>query len=213
VKQQYLFGKDVIKTISYNEGEIINDILQLHCETDIQLDPCYSIGNFYKRFDLKDPIYKHDINPQKPNVIKSNANSLPYPNNKFNTIMFDPPFLCGGSVQGKLGIIKTRFGFFGTMDALWEWYKECLKEFKRILAEGGILIFKNQDTVSSGIQYFSHVFIMTEAVKIGLYPKDLFILLAKQRVLSSKHSEQQHARKYHCYYWVFKNIKSRVKYE
>lgn len=28
----------------------------------------------------------------------------------------------------------------------------------------------------------SHVFIMNEAIKIGFYPKDLFILLAKNRL-------------------------------
>lgn len=77
---------------------------------------------------------------------------------------------------------------------------------------GGILVFKNQDTVSSAKQYFSHCAIMNMALKNNFYPKDLFILLAKQRIIGGMHHNQQHARKFHCYYWVFVNENSKVDY-
>ena len=50
----------------------------------------------------------------------------------------------------------------------------------------------------------SHVFIMNEAVKLGFYPKDLFILLAKNRLVADwQVKNQKNARKFHSYFWVF----------
>jgi hypothetical protein len=67
-----------------------------------------------------------------------------------------------------------------------------------------VLIFKCQDKVSGGKQYFSHCFIKEEAEKIGFYPKDLFILLAKNRIMADWQVEnQKNARKFHSYFWVF----------
>ena len=88
----------------------------------------------------------------------------------------------------------------------------CLVEYKRVLKPNGILIFKCQDTVSSGKQWFSHSHIMNMAVNVGFYPKDLFMLLAKNRIIGHNHSNQKHARKFHSYFWVFENRLSKVDY-
>lgn len=52
---------------------------------------------------------------------------------------------------------------------------------------------------------------MYEAIKYGFYPKDMFILLAKSRLNDGR--KQQHARKYHSYFWVFKKSKNKVNYD
>ncbi len=75
---------------------------------------------------------------------------------------------------------------------------------------GGIVIFKCQDVVSGGKQYFSHCWIMDEAIRFGFYPKDLFILIAKVRLNDGR--EQQHGRKYHSYFWVFEKKVCKVDY-
>jgi hypothetical protein len=67
-----------------------------------------------------------------------------------------------------------------------------------------VLIVKTQDTVSSGKQWFSHLYIMNEAERIGFYNKDLFILLAKNRIIGHNHKNQKHARKFHSYFIVLK---------
>ena len=81
-------------------------------------------------------------------------------------------------------------------------------EFWRILKDKGILIFKCQDKISSGKQYLSHYFIINEAIKIGFYPKDLFILLAKNRIIADwQKKNQKNARKFHSYFLVLeKNL-------
>jgi len=200
----------VIKSISYDQTEIINDIIKLHLDGNpIELDPTYSIGNFYKNNNIEDPIHKFDINPQREGVLCANSEDIPLDDSSVNSIMFDPPFLaCSGKSlsddDAKSNIITKRFSSYYSEKLLHEYYSKSLKEFYRLSKDKGILIFKCQDKVSSGKQYFSHIQVYNEAIKIGWYAKDLFILLAKNRIISSKHKNQQHARKFHSYFWVFK---------
>lgn len=206
----------IIKSISLDEQEIISNILKLHCNGgNIELDPTYSIGNFYKR-SLKQPIYKFDIKPQIDGVNFANAESLPLEDNLINVIMFDPPFLAttGKSLKQIEGnIINKRFGVYPNENLLHSFYKKALCELYRVCKVGGILIFKCQDKVSGGKQYFSHCFIFNEAIKIGWYPKDLFILVAKNRLIANWQLNQEHARKFHSYFWVFKKSDKVINYD
>ena len=84
----------LISSISYDQIEIIENILKLHTKDNtIDCDPTYSKGNFYKNGKIKEPKYKFDINPQTEDIIKADARSLPLDDNSVNCIMFDPPFL------------------------------------------------------------------------------------------------------------------------
>lgn len=207
---------ELIKSISYSQDEIIKNILKLHVPQNfIDIDPTYSKGNFYK--NIQQPKYKLDLYPKYDDVIKASTENLPFKNNTANCIMFDPPFLAtsGKSLNNgnnSINIINNRFGVFPNEKLLHEFYFESLKEFYRILNKKGILIFKCQDKISSGKQYLSHIIIIQQAIKIGYYPKDLFILLANNRIISGKHKNQIHARKFHSYFIVFEKIKNKVKY-
>lgn len=205
----------VIKSISHSERDIIQAILKLHCIGPIELDPTYSKGNFYK--GIEQPLHKFDLIPQTPDTMQASADSLPFPDFTFNTIMFDPPFLAtkGKSltIENDCNKINKRFGVFPTEKLLHDFYINCLREFYRLLNDDGILIFKCQDKVSSGKQYFSHIFIQQEAIKMGFYPVDIFILLAKNRIVADWQAKNQlHARKYHSYFWVFKKCKKKISY-
>lgn len=208
----------MIKTISYNQTEIINDILNLHVESGvIDCDPTYSTGNFYKKNNVPEPKLKYDLYPQIEGVEKANSENLPLDDNSIKTIMFDPPFVCskGPSLKEKKkgrNVISSRFSSYESVKQLWEYYKKSLSEFYRVMDKNGILIFKCQDTVSGGKNYFSHVYVMNEAIKTGFYPKDLFILLAKNRIIG-KYKQQQHARKYHSYFWVFQKRNINIPYD
>lgn len=208
---------EVIKSISHSDQEIIRNILKLHCKGPIELDPTYSKGNFYKD-GVEKPKYKFDLFPQTKDTIKANAEELPVRSDSINTIMFDPPFLAtkGKSLDevNDSNIIGKRFGVYPTEHALFSFYSKALSEFHRILKDDGILIFKCQDKVSSGRQYFSHVFIINEAVRVGFYCKDLFVLLAKNRLVPKwQLRNQKNARKFHCYYLVLQKTKRKVIYK
>ena len=202
---------DIIKSISYDQIEIIYNIIKLHCTCDIELDPCYSRGNFYKT-GIKEPMYKFDINPSGK-IKYGDCRKLPFQDNTFHTIMFDPPFLATTgkslSIQNESNRINKRFGVYSSEKELYSMYCDSMNEFHRLLNESGILIFKCQDKVSSGKQYWYHVDIINYARSIGFELKDLFILLAKNRIVANwQIAGQKNARKYHCYFLVFQKKRS-----
>lgn len=206
----------MIKSISFSEEEIISSIINLHCKTNIELDATYSKGNFYKGNLIK-PIYKFDLYPQIEGVLEANAENIPLESESITTAMFDPPFLATKgkslSINNGSNKINKRFGVYPTEKELHRFYVNALKEHFRLLKKDGILIFKCQDKVSSGIQYFSHNFIIQEAIKIGFYPKDMFILLAKNRIVADwQLKNQKNARKFHSYFLVLQKCKKIVQY-
>jgi hypothetical protein len=211
-------GIIIIKSISYEQSEIIKSILQLHVPNKtIDCDITYSKGNFYKNTGIPKPQYKFDINPQTEDTVQADAKNLPLEQNSMNCIIFDPPFLAttGKSLKedDKSNKINKRFGVFPSEIELHQFYIDVLTETNRILKDNGILIFKCQDKVSSGKQYISHCFIWQEAIKAGYYPKDLFVLLAKNRIVADwQLKNQKNARKFHSYFWVFEKNKKTIKY-
>lgn len=209
---------ELIKSISYDQSEIIKWILELHVPTHkIDLDPTYSKGNFYKGTGIEEPIYKFDIDPQIENVQYGDSRHLPLEDNSIMCEMFDPPFLAttGKSLKSEdtNNIINKRFGVYPSEQELHQFYIDSLREAYRILKDNGILIFKCQDKISSGKQYMRHCFIMNEAIKVGFYPKDMFVLLAKNRLVADwQLKNQKNARKFHSYFWVFQKCDKKINY-
>ncbi|MCM1530316.1 MAG: class I SAM-dependent methyltransferase [Alistipes sp.] len=207
---------ELIKSISYDQGEIIRNILKLHVpEGKIDCDPTFSTGAFYRNTGIDAPALRFDISPQRSDVVKADARKLPLADNSISCIMLDSPFLAtkGKSLKNSNGnIINRRFGVYPDEKSLHRCYSDMLAEAYRVLKPDGILVFKCQDKVSSGKQYMSHVYIMNEAVMIGFYPKDLFILLAKSRLVAAWQRNQKHARKFHSYFLVFQKNNRRIEY-
>lgn len=211
MNQQNMFN-DPIKSISYNNDEILENIIDLHCPGGFELDPTYSIGNFYKGH-IAEPKYKFDLHPRVNGVIRANAENLPLPAESVESIIFDPPFILGGNAKGfsrpddeNSCRIEKRFSALRNWDALRKFYTGAVFEFHRILKFKGIMVFKCQDVVTDGKNHFSHVYVMNEAVRAGFYPKDLFVLLAKNRLIGGGIKQQRHARKFHSYFWVFQKL-------
>jgi hypothetical protein len=195
--QKSLFNEH-IKSIGYNQSNILQDIMTLYCHDGFECDLTYSTGCFYK--SLPKPSFKFDINPQALDVVKATSCNIPVVNEAFKSVVFDPPFeICttGNGVQ------QRRFGYYKSLDALLNFYDESIKEIYRVLRKKGILVFKCQDLTKSSKNDFVHIAVHQKAAKHGFFALDLFILLAKQRIISPKHKNQKHARKYHSYLWVF----------
>ena len=75
----------MIKSISYDQGEIIRDILNLHVpEHKIDCDPTYSKGIFYTNTSIETPRYKFDILPYNDTVIYADCRNLPLDNCSLN---------------------------------------------------------------------------------------------------------------------------------
>ena len=87
----------MIKSINYNQHEIIRDILMLHNNNNsIDADITYSKGNFYGTFKdtdgneiiISQPNYKFDVFPLFDDVVKIEKDGkIPIEDNSINSIM------------------------------------------------------------------------------------------------------------------------------
>lgn len=198
----------MIPSISYDQHEILLWIRQLFLNGEqFECDPTFSKGNFYPNKmdviidDSVLPGYMFDISPQSDFSKQADCTNLPFINDFLVSLIFDPPFL---SKTGKGSIMKERFGEFPSMSALWKFYQKSAVEFKRILQPGGILVWKCQNTIMGGKQWWSVQFIISICEKLGLDLIDEFVLLSKHRMERTGKYTQRHARKFHSYFLVFR---------
>ena len=214
-------SRDVIKSYGYSEREIIRNIISLYIpEGAFHLDPTYSKGAFYK--DIPKPLLKFDLVPRLRGVKQADARSLPLESETIKSIMFDPPFLVCSSqssveneAKEKFNTDKKRFGFYTSMqEHLMPMYYHSLKEFYRVLEKNGVVVIKCQDTSTSGIQYLTHIEVVNMASDIGFYVRDLFILLAKHRMIAPFHTRanQKMSRKFHSYFIVLQKSRQKMTY-
>ncbi len=193
---------EVIKSIGYNQEDIINNILTLYNKGNpIDFDPCYNKGGFYKNGQVEQPKIKSDINPLLPGVEKYDVRYLPFIEN-FNCIIFDPPFIVSGP-NGKMGNL---YGSFTNIEDMRSFWRDSLISLQRALKNRGVLIIKCQDFVNGRKNYIFLNEILNMAGDINFKIKDLFILLSNSRLI--KMEKQFHARKYHSYFIVLKKLSS-----
>jgi len=212
IQEARLTNNTVIRTVYSDQHEIIRNINRLYLKTGVHCDPTYSKGVFYRGADIEPPSYKFDLYPQTKDTVQASAESLPLEDVSLRNIMFDPPFLAGRTKSKPTGRMVNRFDGFRYVPDLWRWYDACLTEFYRVIEPKGFLVFKCQDTVSQDKNWFTHVYVMNRAVAAGFYPRDMFVLTSKNRIIGHNHGNQQHARKFHSYFWVFEKVSSRVDY-
>ena len=193
----------MIRNVSDSQTDILRDILDLHLpgQATFDLDPCYGPGSFYKYGTVPIPRHCWDVLPQAEHVEARNVLSLKDGGERYASIIFDPPFL---HAHGKNSAVGNRYQSYANQKALWAFYVEALHAMREALVPGGILVWKCQDIVESGKQVWNHCKIWELCRDNGMYPMDLFVLVARNRIVGHNHKKQQHARKFTAYFWVFK---------
>ncbi|MCM1437769.1 MAG: hypothetical protein NC131_00965 [Roseburia sp.] len=186
-----------------NEQECIKSILEIHNGgKDIDCDPMYFKGNFYKN-GVNKPRYRFDINPQQgADCVKGDARALPLNEGTLSSIILDPPFMiCTRQSQREFYSSKTHSYYEGN-DDLADNYKKLLAEAHRVLKKDGICIFKCQDYTDSKT-LMTHCCVWQWAQEMGFYAKDLAILNIPKHKVYNGNTKQRHLRKVHTYFWVF----------
>lgn len=159
------------------------------------------------------------------------SRSLPYEDESLDAVVFDPPYMEGlyRSSEDHLSGHGTHSAFRlaysngkpsphlekGTKqpkwhDAVTDLYLKTGVEVYRVLRPGGVYIVKCQDEVSANKQRLTHVEIISAYESLGLYTKDLFVVVRKNRPVVSRLKQQVHARKNHSYFLVFQKLRTNV---
>lgn len=200
----------MIKTISYDQHEILRNILKLCNLQHFHVDVTYGNGCFYRK-DIPQPILKYDIDPQKECVQKESSDCLPIDSGTIESLIYDPPFLTyvKNARSHKNGDVamSRRYGGYWRYDELENDYKKAILEANRVLRKKGFFVVKCQDVIHNHKIHATHVNVINWAGDYGFRLKDLFILNAKHRMPGPQAGIQRHARIYHCYFLVFVKTK------
>lgn len=166
------------------------------------VDPTYGRGVFYKNVDLR----RHttvftDLGSGGPRL-----EALPYENDSADAFVLDPPYLNGG-VAPKTSLNKCyKNPGHNSYQAVLRMYLRGSLEAHRVLRQRGVLIVKCQPCVADHRQYPIHAHLTMTLPLFGLEIIDEFLLISNQ-VPIMRHARQQHARKNHSYFLVFKKTR------
>lgn len=198
-----------------NNPDIFPLVIGLYVpEGSIVADITYGKGVFWKNV------------PEDKYVLKAtdietgvNCRDLPYENDIFDCVVFDPPYMHtpGGTAHKGHQNFENYYRNNSTKsnnkkyhEAVLDLYFAGAMEAYRVLKKRGILIVKCQDEVCANKQRLTHVEIINELSDMGFIVEDLFVLVRKNRPGVSRMITQKHARKSHSYFIVFrKNWKSK----
>ena len=220
-----LNNNTVIKNISYDQKEILYNIMMLHNEgKPFEADMTASSLGFYKhkksdKYVIPEPKILLDVFPQREDIIKiSEYTPLPLEDNSVESIVCDLPFIVSPKqspsvLEDKDGsnlMFKRFHSFYPASDMLGQ-YKFWIEEIYRVLKPNGICVFKTQSTISGGHNYHTSEWSFMCALNCGFYVLDKFILNAKARLISGKVKTQKHARRFTSDFWVFKKDEKKAK--
>lgn len=219
MEQEKLNNSNVIRNISYDQKEILWNIMQLYNDgKPFDCDMTASELKFYKsnksdKYTIPEPRILFDVFPKEEKIKKIEPlGRLPLEDNSIDSIVIDLPFVVSPpeapSAKAKKDgsmIIFNRFHAYYPVDDLYESYMHWISEAYRVLKPNGTCVFKTQSTISGGVQHNTEEWSYMCAQRVGFTGEDKFILLSKARLISSgKIKKQVHARKYTSVFWVFK---------
>jgi hypothetical protein len=190
--------------IEGNNADLIAAVARLYANGDPKIaDLTYGKGVFWRQCpDLNVTGSDLITVPDRPYDFRD----TPYQDASFDIAVLDPPYIHS---PGKHQTDSRYQNAATTKGMLWrdlrqQLYIPGMKEAMRIVKpDGGQVWVKCKDQVQSGMQRWCHVELCHDAMALGLYPRDLFILIATSRTSDSRWDVQHHARKPHSFLWVF----------
>ncbi len=192
----------IYTTVTGNNSDLIESVCKLYVHPGDEIaDVTFGKGVFWRKVNLsKIKLVKSDVKtcPSAPYDFRH----LPYEDSSFDHVILDPPYMHNAGrpmVDKRYGNSTTTKGMYHR--DIMQLYLQGMTEGRRILKVGGLLWVKCQDEIESGYQRWSHIEIYEFARTLGLYGKDLFVLIPTSRTVVQR--QQQHARKSHSYLWLF----------
>lgn len=175
-------------------------------------DVTYGKGVFWKKVENGD--YELKATDLRTGV---KCNDLPYGDSSIDCVVFDPPYMHtpGGTAHQNHQNFESYYANNGAEnttvkyhEAVLDLYFKGATEAHRVLKPNGILIIKCQDEVCANRQRLTHVEIINELTGTNRFiVEDLFVLVRTNRPGVSRILTQNHARKNHSYFLVFRKPK------
>ena len=202
---------EVIKNISHNQTEILNNIWKLYLWTNqFDCDITASTLNFYKDW-IPLPKHLYDVYPQSEIVEKIEPRgNIPLEDNCIHSIVIDLPFVIAPHTAPSMttdkkdwsNIILKRFSTYYPAKELYDSYKHRIEEAYRVLDEWWVCIFKCQSNISWWVRHNIEEFSFICADSVWFIMIDKFTLLAKSRLIG-RMNKQEHSRSYTSQFLVF----------
>lgn len=198
-------GRLVGSVINGTNADLIATIAPLYLTGSV-LDVTYGLGGWWKRF-TPDPFTFHDIN-----IDGVDFTALPYSDNSFDAVCFDPPYIASGGLTTATGggaDLRVRFGVTARTERdLWWLIGNGIAETARVVAPGGFLLVKCGDYVGSGRLVLGHLKVIDAAVAVGLgEPWDLIVHHTGSGPGGHNIYTAIRARRHHSYLLVFQKPK------
>lgn len=204
-------------------ADLFPKILRLHVPRGAKIaDITWGLGVFWKKV----PEGEYEVHGSDLKT-GTDCRKLPYEDESFDCIVFDPPYMEGffRRDKGHLGGAGTHSTFRNAYSngqetseggpkwhaAVVDLYVQGGKESVRVLKPNGIMIVKCQDEVSANRQWLTHVEIINAYAALGFYARDLFVVVRANQPGVSRILKQVHARKNHSYFLVFQKTKKNRK--
>jgi hypothetical protein len=197
-----------VRSIQGGNAELVVNAARLYIpDGAIVADVTYGKGAFWRRAKhSRFRLLTSDLDPSFGGAgIKADCRALPYRDSSIDVVVLDPPYI---AYPGK-HLTDHRFNNAATTPRLYhdgviQLYTDAMTEADRVLRPGGFLWVKCKDEVSHDRQNWSHIQIYEHATKLGLYGRDLFVLVARNPATSmGTWNRQLHARKTHSFMWIF----------
>lgn len=194
--------KNIIKSVSDNQDEILNNILRLYIQKEtFDIDLTASTCVFYKKIPM--PKLLFDKYP-KQDCITPLTEAYLLKSDTYHSIVIDLPFIVKDEKSASTSMIAQRFNYFPSIESLYTTNIEMMELAFHLLGRGGYLIMKTMDFCYGNKQYWISYFIQNKAIEIGFKLVDTFILISKNKILTTRGEKQHYARKFHSYFYIFK---------
>ena len=188
-------------TLHESQDGVLRTLRELYLPGGPEVDVTYSRGALYDSGALPRARLRFDKHPTSEDVVMADSSCLPMPDGSVSSMLYDPPYVIAPGEGSRMG---RRFSGYPTVAAAHADYRGTVREAARVLAPRGILVVKIQDVISGGRQHRGSIVIWREAIECGLQDEDWLVARNVSRLVGHNWQRQQHARKTHVSWLVFR---------